>query len=89
MRSLVDSMARHRLLADPFSLVAPLHIIHGDSDLDVPLEIAARLCAYASGAPCSMERLRDDDVATLETKTSRLSFERWLYYALVAAKAQK
>ena len=88
-RTLVDSMALHRVLDSPLELAAPLHIIHGEIDRDAPIAVAERLCRHAIGAQCSLERLSGDDhgLAKLETKASRLSFERWLYHALMAAKA--
>jgi len=79
-RALIEEGRHHLLLRDPIGLYAPVHLLQGMQDEDVPWQTAVRLSERLAGDHVTVELIkdgdhrlsRDEDLARLERAVSRI-----------------
>ena len=87
---MLHSMPRHHVLAEPFQLHAPLHVICGARDEVAPAQAVRRFIGASRGARCTGELVAEGDhgVAKLRPPVVVSRYQYWLRAQLDAALTQ-
>jgi pimeloyl-ACP methyl ester carboxylesterase len=78
---LLEDGRRHLLLRDPIPITCPVHLLHGQSDPDVPWQTALRLAERLQSADVTVELIKagdhrlstDADLARIKAAIARLA----------------
>ena len=60
-RALIEEGRRHLLLEGPIALTAPVRLLHGQADPDVPWELSLRLAERITGGDVTVTLIKDGD----------------------------
>lgn len=60
-RHLIEDGRRHLVLRDPLAIAAPVRLLHGQADPDVPWELSLRVAAHITGGDVEVTLVKEGD----------------------------